>query len=596
MKIKYLDGKRLAWGIKAGAHAILKKQEHLNKINVFPVPDADTGTNMAATMKNVVDNLPAEPQDIEQASQKIADSALEGGRGNSGVILAQFFYGLSKALKKHKKINTAQFAEAADSAKEHAYSALSQPKDGTILTVIKDWAENIRENSKFIHDFEELLTHSLEAAKKSLEKTRTKIEAMRHANVVDSGAQGFVYLLEGITNFIKRGHIKNLSSEEPLTVESVASTEILPEQITFRYCSECLIEGQNIDLAALRAQITPLGDSIVLAGSPTKARLHIHTNEPAQVFYLARQYGALLQQKAEDMLRQYLVSHNPHAPIALVCDSAADLPQEFIDQHNIHVVPVRVAFGPSMYIDKITITPEIFYSMMETEPQHPVTSQPAPADYKNLFSFLLTHYESLIVLTLPEVASGTYQNALRAAKEFPDRKISLIDSHSLSVTYGLVVRKAAELIAAGLAHDEVVKEVTRFTRRTQIFVFIPDLKFVIRGGRLGKAKGLVAKLFNVKPILHLDSAGMPTHYSQSFSVKGAIQKNLRLALDFARQKKNPQFVLAHVNNQPVIDLYLTQIKQELGCEPLYILPASPTLAAHAGIGAVGIGIAWSEDD
>lgn len=594
MKIKYIDGKRFTRGIKAGTHEIIKRQAHLNKINVFPVPDADTGTNIAATMKTVVDNLSIEPEDIAQATSKIADSALEGGRGNSGVILAQFFYGLSNALKRHCKINTTQFAEAANVAKEHAYKALSKPKEGTILTVIKDWAENLRENSKFISDFEELLSHSLEAAKKSLEKTRYKIEAMRHAHVVDSGAQGFVYLLEGITNFIKRGQLKNQIQPETTPIESVASTEILPEQITFRFCTECLIEGTNIDLAALREKIEGYGDSLVLAGSPQKARLHIHTNEPAQVFYLAKQYGDLLQQKADDMLRQYMVSHHPHAPIALVMDSAADLPQDFIDKHNIHVVPVRVAFGNSLYLDKITITPDIFYQMLATEPHHPKTSQPSPADFKNLYSFLLSHYDSIISISLPEAASGTFQNARRAAQEFPDRKINLIDSRALSVTFGLVVRKAAELIEAGLSHEEIVAEVTKFTRRTQIFVNIPSLKFLVRGGRVGKAKGFIANLLNVKPILKLNEDGMPIHCDQSFSNKGAVAKVLRLAIEFASQKKDPQFAIAHANNPTVAEYYATEIKKHFGVEPLYILPASPTLGAHAGNGAAGIGIAWSE--
>jgi len=594
MKIKYIDGHRFMRGIKAGTKKIVDHQDYLNKINVFPVPDADTGTNMAATMKTVVANSSHNTGSIEDATQKIADSALEGARGNSGVILAQFFYGLSKGIGKNHKVTTAQFGEAANAAKQHAYNALSKPCEGTILTVIKDWAENVYENSKKIFDFEELLKHSLEAARRSLENTRTKIEAMRNANVVDSGAQGFVYILEGISHFIDRGRINEIEEADEQPFESVARTEVLPEQITYRFCTECLIEGKNIPIEDLRNLIEPFGDSIVLAGSPQKARLHIHSNEPAKVFKIARQHGALLHQKADDMLKQYIVAHNPHPQIALVIDSACDLPQEFIDRTCTHVIPVKVAFGQSNYIDKITITPEYFYEMLETEPEHPKTSQPSPAEFTNLYSYLLTHYESIISIHIPEILSGTYQNALNAARSFPDRKISVIDSKTLSVSVGFIAERAVELIVAGKPHDEIVADLTNATRRTQLFVGIPNLKYLIRGGRIGKAKGLAAKLFNIKPILNLDEQGRLVHFAKSFSKKGAFAKVLQLTTDFAALKKNPRFVIAHVNNLPVAEHFVAELKKRFGVENINIMPVSPVLGAHAGHGAAAIGISWSE--
>ncbi|HCK98634.1 MAG TPA: dihydroxyacetone kinase, partial [Candidatus Marinimicrobia bacterium] len=187
MKIKYIDGKRLNRGIKAGAKKVYDNQDHLNEINVFPVPDADTGSNMASTLKTVVENMDEDANEsIDASSRKIADSALMGARGNSGVILAQFFHGLAKGLEERIKITTEQFGKAVQQAKESAYEALNQPKEGTILTVMKDWAENIYQNSKKVVDFQELLHNGLDVARKSLENTKTKLESLRKANVVDS--------------------------------------------------------------------------------------------------------------------------------------------------------------------------------------------------------------------------------------------------------------------------------------------------------------------------------------------------------------------------------------------------------------------------
>lgn len=596
MKIKYIDGKRFSRGIRAGAKWVYDNQDYLNDINVFPVPDADTGTNMAATLKTIVDEMTAfSTESVDSSCRQIADSALKGARGNSGVILAQFFYGLAQGMERRIKISTEQFGEAVQRAKEAAYEALSQPKEGTILTVIKDWAENVYANSQRIRDFQELFHKSLEVAKQSLENTRLKLEALKKANVVDSGAQGFVYILEGITDFLRTGKIREIEKKTIMpVVQEIAHTDLKAEDIRCRYCTECLIEGKQIDLKRLRRQIEAFGDSVVVAGSESRSRLHIHSNEPAQVFAVAREYGDLLQQKAEDMQKQYLVTHFPHPKIALVVDSACDLPQEFIDEYRIHVIPVRVSFGNSTYIDKITITPEYFYQMLQTEAHHPKTSQPAPADFRNLYAFLLSHYDSIISIHIPEAASGTYQNALTAAKEFPDRKISVVDGKSLSIGLGFIAERAARLIAAGKSHDEIVKAVGDFTRQTQIFVSIPSLKYLMRSGRVSKAKGVLAKILNIKPILNLDARGMPQHYSKSFSDWGAVKKIFKLTTRFVENKKAVRFTVAHANDLPKADYLVRRLKEKFGDISIPVMPVSPVLGAHAGNGAAAIGVTWEE--
>ena len=596
MKIKYIDGKRFNRGIKAGAKKVVDNQDYLNDINVFPVPDADTGTNMASTLKTVVDEMDEQGDNsVDAISRRIADSALKGARGNSGVILAQFFYGLSQGLEKRIKVSTEQFGHAVQRAKDAAFEALSYPKDGTILTVIKDWAESVYANSKKIVDFHDLLHSSLEVAKKSLENTRVKLESLRKANVVDSGAQGFVYILEGITDFLKRGRIEEIDKTNVInTSAEVAHTDINIEDITFRYCTECLIEGQAIDLKKLRQQVDSLGDSIVVAGSEHRARLHIHSNEPAEVLAIARQYGDLLQQKADDMKKQYLVTHFPHPKIALVVDSACDLPQEFLDEHTIHVIPVRVSFGNSTYIDKITITPEYFYQMLLSDPNHPKTSQPPPADFKNLYAFLLSHYESIISIHIPEAASGTYQNAVAAAKNFPEKKISVIDGKSLSIGFGFVAEKAARLIAEGKSHDEIVRAIIAFTKQTQVFVSIPSLKYLMRSGRVSRAKGFIAKVLNIKPILNLDSRGIPQHFSKSFSDWGAVKKVFRITMKFIKDKQSVRFIVAHANDLRKAEYLVNRLKEKFGDIPIPILPVAPVLGAHTGNGAAAIGISWEE--
>ncbi|RKY52455.1 MAG: fatty acid-binding protein DegV [Candidatus Neomarinimicrobiota bacterium] len=595
MKIKYIDGNRFSRAIIAGAKRVFDRQNHLNKINVFPVPDSDTGTNMASTLRTVIESIhDTSSKKIHSLSKIVADSALLGARGNSGVILAQYFYGISEELGEEIRVTTEKFGEAVKNAVHYAYEALTQPKEGTILTVIKDWAESIHKQRLTKTDFVELLNHALESAKKSLEETKNKLAVLKSSDVVDAGGQGFVDLLEGIKNYISKGKIKDLVFSKTPKIETAVHTEISPEDIKHRYCTECLIEGENININELRKKINDLGDSIVLAGSSQKARLHIHTNRPADVFSIARHSGALLQQKADDMLKQYQVSHTEHPPIALVTDSDCDLPQDFFDKYGIHIIPVRVSFGESTYIDKITITPEYFYEMLKNEPVHPVTSQPPPSEFKNLFSFLLSHYDSIIGIFLTAAHSGTYQNAVNSAKSFPNKKITIIDGKSISVGLGFLVEEAAKLIAEGKTHDEVVSNIIGLRSRTQLFVSIENMTCLIRGGRVGKMKGLIANLLHLKPIVNFNNNGALQHCAKSFSSQGLKEKVIKLVKDFVKDKKQPRFVVAHASALQTAQYYVEQLKKEFGVKDISILPTSPVLGAHAGIGTAAIGITWTK--
>jgi len=595
LKIRYIDGNRFRTAIVAGAKRVFERQDYLNKINVFPVPDADTGTNMAATLHSVVDTVSGlELIPIYDSSRRVAESALMGARGNSGVILAQYLYGLSEELGEEIQISTKQFGEVVKRAVRYAYEALSQPREGTILTVIKDWAESVDAYAQIKDDFVELLHHALEVANRSLQATMQKLEVLRRSAVVDAGAQGFVDFLTGITQFIAGGKLREIFQYHVPEISGVAHTEVALEDIQFRYCTECMIEGKKIDLKTIRTQIENLGDSIVLAGSRHKARLHIHTNEPAKVFAQVRAYGDILQQKADDMHKQFRITHSPHPPIALVTDSACDLPTDFIEEHGIHIIPVKVSFGLSTYIDKITITPESFYEMLDTEADHPKTSQPSPADFKNLYSFLLSHYESVISIHIPEILSGTYQNALNTAREIDPERIAVIDGKSLSIGLGALVEKAAKMIAGGQKQADIVENLKTATGDSQLFVAIPNLKYLMRSGRVSKAKGFLAKVLQIKPILRLDENGAIQHFSKAISWRKAADKLLTISCDFARGKQNPQFKIAHANDRQLADRYAKALKAEFGVDEIQILPVSPVLGAHAGNGAIAIGISWSE--
>ena len=223
----------------AGAHFVGERAEPLNKINVFPVPDGDTGTNLATTLQKIAAGVARlKERHVRRMSAALADEALGGARGNSGAILAQFFSGFSEGLPDRPRVSTTDFADAVLKAADSAYGAIARPVEGTILTVIRDWARHVANRAKEIRDFAVLLPDSLKVAKRALEDTPKQMAALRKAGVVDAGAQGFVYLLEGIVRYVtdaaRRGALPQMPPEEV----RAAKFDRTPESILFRYCTE----------------------------------------------------------------------------------------------------------------------------------------------------------------------------------------------------------------------------------------------------------------------------------------------------------------------------------------------------------------------
>ena len=272
MAINYINGIRLHRSVTAGLHRVVSRQEYLNKINVFPVPDGDTGTNMAYTLTTIEESIRDKAyKDIKKMSMAIADSALDGARGNSGAILAQFFVGFADGIKEKVSLTAREFAQAAIHAKDYAYDALTHPREGTILSVIKAWAESLLESCNNSNDIVSMLSKGLDDAQISLENTPKQLDVLAKAGVLDAGAQGFVDMLEGINEYITSGKITE-SDLEVIDQEDKNIDFITNEK--YRYCTECIILGKEIHRRKLQEKLMDSGDSIVLAGTKNKVKVH----------------------------------------------------------------------------------------------------------------------------------------------------------------------------------------------------------------------------------------------------------------------------------------------------------------------------------
>ncbi len=592
-KIRYLDGKRLRNAILASTRLIAKMQDHLNKINVFPVPDGDTGTNMVHTMNHISKKLSQQQErSIAMVSNTLAESALMGAQGNSGAILAQFFHGFAEGVRGKLELTTAAFASAVQRAKKASFEALSEPKDGTILTVISDWANYIETAAHKTEDFVELLKKGLQKAKQSLAETPKKLEVLKKAGVVDAGAQGFVHLLEGIVHFIDKGRIERIMHRQPeeQPIEADFNLKEVDSDIKYRFCTECMITGTSIDRANLKETLKDMGDSLIVAGGDDRARIHIHTNSPEAVLGVISDYGELSERKIDDMIKQHddIYSTSKVGSIGVITDSSCDLPYHFMKENHIHVIPLKLIFGDQTYLDKVNISPIQFYDKLLTSPHHPTTSQPAVADVLKVYEQVIPQYDSVLSIHLPRVVSGTFQTIERAVQMSGSEKITCIDGKGISAALGLVVMEAVAAIKEGLTFDQVKERVQKAIENIKIFIMLPTLKYLVKGGRVSKPRGVIGKILRLNPVVTFDKDGRVVLAAKAFGEKGAMKKTLKMATTYIRKYKRVKFIVAHANAYSKATWYVEQLKKLFDVkENIPIVDAAPVLGVHAGPGTVG---------
>ncbi len=576
----------------AGAGKVLQSQVELNRINVFPVPDGDTGSNLASTVRSVLERI-KKKRNYQLSMDEIADAAIDGARGNSGVIFAQFLHGFREETNKLQNVNLHDFAVGVKGSVQYVYNSISNPVEGTMITVIKDWADFLYLNRHSKRRFSEVFIDSIDIARKSLKETPDKLEVLKKAKVVDAGGKGFVVFLEGIKELFRGMDLRKIFklTKDIEVIEAIP--EHVDEELKYKYCTEAMLLGNRINHDRLRDIMNGFGDSIVVAGSEKKTRLHIHTDNPAELFFKLRDEGALLGQKVDNMKLQTEVAHHRKYNIALVTDTTCDLPEKYFEKYQIHQVPINLIIGESEYLDKITITPDQIYSILDSSVDLPRSSQPSIRNFENTYSFLAAHYDSVISVHISNELSGTFSVAEKAAEKISSesgKKISVINSRHLSGSLGVIVLRIAEAIKNGRSHNEIVKNSRKWIEKTEIFVSVKTLKYMVRGGRVSPMKGFIARLFNLTPIVSIDKEGKSSLIGKSFGQKRNMQKVINHLRSILNGRKIHHSIILHAANKPGAEWFYEEVRKMTGRNPSGIVNISPIIGVNAGLGAVAIAV------
>ena len=587
----HLTGEDLASALISGIHRVVDEQEILNQINVFPVADGDTGTNLSLSLGTALPLLrQADGQHLGALLPAVADALLDGARGNSGAIVAQFFQGLSDSTGDLDRYTTSTFAKAVMLGNEYAHDALSNPREGTILSVISTFADSVQHQAlnAATQEFAAIFDVALRRSEAALAETREQLDVLRKAGVVDAGARGFVALIAGMTEFVIHGRIAAEPDLSLISLDTPLITMGSAQSSAYRYCTECIVTGTDIHRRKLREELAELGDSLVLAGTKRKAKVHIHVDEPDLVFDVARRYGNISAEKADDMHRQQASSHDASKRFAVIADSAADIPDEDMERLDIHMVPCRIQFGDRGYLDKISITADEFFAELETNPHHPTTSQPAPGDFRRQYQFLASHFNDVLSINLTGKASGTLEAARSAAERINAHgRIHVINSRNASLGQGMLAVTAAEYAKAGKSVEEAMATVRALIPETRTYGLLQDLRYAVRGGRVPGWVKTLADLLRANAIIHTVPDGRVASGTFLFGRRNRISRFARYVAKRTPPARSLDVAVGHALCPDDADELERELRRQLdNIHRTTITDVGAALGVHCGPGSL----------
>ena len=588
--IAYVDGPRLARSMYAAADWVYAGREEINRLNVFPVPDGDTGTNFSLTLRAVADALQAlGGASLGETARTAARAAVLGARGNSGMMLAHFLLGFSESLGDRATARAPEIAAAIRQGADTLYASLDEPREGTILTVAREAAAAAERAAAESRDIADFMRRMLAQGETALALTPTLLAVLREAGVVDAGGKGFVRMLEGVVRLIQGDPILAVPPGTTISDVNPAADFTVAAERDYQFCTECLVRGEQLPTSnEVRSTLHQFGGSVVVAQVGDILKMHVHTDTPEAVFAFAERWGTVTVRKADDMRAQHrgLRHDTPRRPVAIVADSSADLPDVVLDRHHIALVPLQVTFGDTSYRDRIGLKPAEFYRMLREAKSLPTTSQPTPGEFVKAFRSATAEANEVVAVLLSAALSGTFQAGQAATRAANLDQVHLFDSKSASLGLGMLALRAAELAESGWDAKAIVTELERVRRQSGLFLTVDTYENLLRSGRVSRGKAWLAGMLDVKPILSLDPDGRVVPVDR---VRGRDQLVSRV-LSLVERALTPRpkalrFGIAHAEAPEIAERLRTALVAAYRPRDCFVSLATGVLGTHAGIGA-----------
>jgi acyl-phosphate glycerol 3-phosphate acyltransferase len=571
----------------AGAKKIVLHQEEINKINVWPVNDKDTGYNLAATLLGIEGVTGHKKYNlISELVQDVKEGAMTNARGNAGLIYAGYLVRVLDEIKNSKEIDALKFGRAMRKGIKGAYLSIVKPIEGTILDVIGASGEKAYETAKIKKEKNiiKILEEALKISEMALKETKEKLPALKRANVVDAGALGFVKILEAWVESLEGKTPAPKIETEPLIFEPKLK-EKLPSRYEIMFTFKKPANFKQ-EMGRLKRELSLIGESIDVVELDGEAKIHIHTNFPEKVKEKIKEFE-VSEWRVEDMRPAKVVKKEP---IGLVAGQTADLPKEFLEKNQVEEVPFRSRFPDGEILSRENLFPKIKEAVKRGKPL-PTTSTPSFGDFLTAYQKALEKFEKILVITLSSKLSGTYSSAriARSIYKKPEKNnIFVFDCFTAEVGEGLVAIKAQELISQGKNLEEILDKLKEFCPKIKFLGLIDDFKYIARSGRIKLLS------FAVKPLSLLQKAGIKV----LIEVENGKAKflGIRLGKDAVkvlvkeiekkREGKEIKLAIAQADNLKMAEELKKELEKKQKVKVLFISSVSPIVGTYTGPGSI----------
>ena len=571
---------------------IEREKEQINKINVFPVPDQDTGSNLAKTLLGIKEAIEEkEFKDLEEISKIALDGALISAQGNAGVIYTGFLAGFLPKLNKNP-VNAQKLAEAFEEGQKRAWKSMVNPKEGTILDVIDATAETFKKETGKENDIVKIFEKVIEKAKEALMKTREKMEVFKKANVVDAGGLGFLMILESYLDALQPERKKEEKEEKP-------SEEIrrFVQVLANRYEVVALVLQARFEEEKVREKLKRLGNCLDIVQVGEKMKIHIHTDYPDEVRDVLKTIGKIRDLRIEDMTREVVGEPSVRkVSIGIVTENISALLPKILERYQIELAEAKFDWpelekipGENIY-QKIKKAYEIG---IETRPR---TSQATPQSYFDAFKKQLQKFDKVLCLTITSKISGCYNSAIQAKEmlaENEKERIFILDTQHAAASQALLILRAVELIQEQREIDEIIEKIKDSIPKTHLYVIFQDPKGIEFIGRITKSQAnwiRRMKKLGIHPITQfkdgvLGKGGMIFAKDEPEAI---FKKILKTSQKERKLGKKIRVIINHADNLDGATKLKKKLK-EIGAEISFISEGPPIICAVAGPGALFAG-------
>lgn len=581
--MKSIDAGQFKRIMRQGMEHLFRDRELLNRINVFPVPDGDTGDNLVHTLRPVYEGMDLwQETRLDEAAARLAQAMLLSAKGNSGVIFSQFFHAFACAMKGHEAIGPADFSLAMERAVRDTYAAVADPREGTILTVLRHTAEEFKRLALSGERYQVIFEKAIVKAKEILEKTRDMLPQMKKARVVDAGGLGFFLFFKGMAAAVS-GRAAGEDGEG-----AAAPFDQTPQAVDaaeFDFCAEWVLRPRDCGRDFFLGRLKPFGDSLLVAGADDLLHLHIHTDRPQEVEAELQRHGEIVSRKV-DSLRP--PAPRPALAAALIVDSAVDIPEATERAAAVAVVPLQIQLNGAYRRDRLEIAKEELYRRMRAEKDLVVkTSQPSPGDFQAAFTAALAGCRRALLFSLSSRLSGSLQAAQAARRllsESDQARVRLVDTLNVSGGSGLLLCHAFRLLERGMDPEQVARDVE--SRRGEVVSLgcVESLEYAVRGGRLPAAAGWLQRVLGVRPLVAFEK-GKLVRKGALLSARRKERKVVRRLLRRLDLRRSHALAIIYTDDpQAALRLEDELARSPLRISAMYQAVGAAVLGAHAGPG------------